>query len=131
MTETKKPITKVFEHFTIEHTDNYALIKISAGKLNGDVSPPLKVELRILNANNVKNFIIDLSKVTFTRSSGLSALLVSNKLCASLSGNSIVIGVCEPVKKLIEYAQCEKILTIVSTMDDALAIINKTVATAK
>lgn len=106
--------------FLVERSDRYSLIRLQSEKLDTMVAPALKSELVVLNADGVKNLIIDLSETRYCDSSGLSAILVANRLCKNANGVLIVTGLQEPVKKLIAISQLDSILKI--TADLAAAI---------
>lgn len=106
--------------FLVERSERYSLIRIQSEKLDTMVAPALKSELVVLNADGVKNLIIDLSETRYCDSSGLSAILVANRLCKNASGVLVVTGLQEPVKKLIAISQLDSILKI--TPDLAAAI---------
>ena len=67
--------------FKIQKKDKFTLVKTSVEKLDTTVAPVLKSELVILNSDGVQNIIIDLSATRYCDSSGLSAILVANRLC--------------------------------------------------
>ncbi|CAN5732840.1 hypothetical protein BH11BAC7_BH11BAC7_26080 [soil metagenome] len=106
--------------FLVERSERYSLIRLQSEKLDTMVAPALKSELVVLNADGVKNLIIDLSETRYCDSSGLSAILVANRLCKNANGVLIVTGLQEPVKKLIAISQLDSILKI--TLDLAAAI---------
>lgn len=106
--------------FLVERSERYSLIRIQSEKLDTMVAPALKSELVVLNADGVKNLIIDLSDTRYCDSSGLSAILVANRLCKNANGVLVVTGLQEPVKKLIAISQLDSILKI--TPDLAAAI---------
>jgi anti-sigma B factor antagonist len=66
--------------YTIDKNDKYSLIKLHEDKLDSSVAPSLKSELITLHAEGIKNIILDLTEVKYTDSSGLSALLVGNRI---------------------------------------------------
>ena len=111
--------------FLVERSERYSLIRLQTDKLDTMVAPALKSELVVLNADGVKNLIIDLSETRYCDSSGLSAILVANRLCKNASGILIVTGLQEPVKKLIAISQLDSILKITS---DLAAAIDRLVA---
>jgi len=88
-------------NFTIEDKGRYTLVTSNVDKLDTTCAPELKSELVYLNKTNVRNVIIDLSTTRYCDSSGLSALLVANRLCKSVNGTFVVCGVQEPVQKLL------------------------------
>ncbi len=106
--------------FVVERSERYSLIRLRAEKLDTMVAPALKSELVVLNADGVRNLIIDLSETRYCDSSGLSAILVANRLCKNANGVLVVTGLQEPVKKLISISQLDSILKI--TVDITSAI---------
>ena len=103
----------------LEKKSNYTLIRPKVEKLDSNVAPHLKSELVILNSSGVKNIIIDLTEVRYCDSSGLSAILVANRLCRNSKGSFVLTGVQEAVKKLITISQLDSILTITISADEA------------
>lgn len=109
--------------FKVEKTDKYTTISLQAEKLDSNISPALKSELVVLNADGVKNIIIDLSETRYCDSSGLSAILVANRLCKNSDGVFVLTGLQDSVKKLISISQLDSILTITNTLPEAAKII--------
>lgn len=105
--------------FNIDKKDNYTIIKVTSEKLDTLLAPSLKSELVVLNTDGVKNIIIDLSDARYCDSSGLSAILVANRLCKNSEGKFILTGLQEPVKKLIAISQLDSILTITGDIEQA------------
>jgi len=103
----------------IEKTDKYTVIKLNAEKLDGNLAPSLKSELVVLNTDGAKNIIIDLTNTRYCDSSGLSAILVANRLCKNSSGTFVLAGLQEPVKKLIAISQLDTILNITLNLEEA------------
>ena len=98
--------------FKIQKKDKFTLIKTSVEKLDTLVAPSLKTELVLLNTDGVQNIIIDLAATRYCDSSGLSAILVANRLCKNAGGTLIITGLQEPVKNLISISQLDSILLI-------------------
>jgi len=105
--------------FNIDKKDNYTVIKVTSEKLDTLLAPSLKSELVVLNTDGVKNIIIDLTDARYCDSSGLSAILVANRLCKNSNGKFVLTGLQEPVKKLIIISQLDSILTITENLADA------------
>lgn len=105
--------------FQIEKTDKYTVIRLLAEKLDSNLAPALKSELVVLNTDGVKSIVIDLSQTRYCDSSGLSAILVANRLCKNSNGMFVLTGLQEPVKKLISISQLDTILHITATMAEA------------
>jgi anti-sigma B factor antagonist len=109
--------------FEINKNEVYTLVKIGVEKLDSNVAPSLKSELVVLNADGVKNILMDLSATRYCDSSGLSAILVGNRLCRSANGNFVLTGLQEPVKKLIAISQLDSILNIASDMKQGVIMV--------
>jgi anti-anti-sigma factor len=105
--------------FQIEKTDKYTVIRLQAEKLDSNIAPALKSELVVLNTDGVKSIVIDMTNTRYCDSSGLSAILVANRLCKNSNGTFVLTGLQEPVKKLISISQLDTILNITSTLDQA------------
>ena len=114
-------------NFKIQKKDNFTLVKTNVEKLDTAIAPTLKSELVILNSDGVQNIIIDLSATRYCDSSGLSAILVANRLCKNSGGMLIITGLQEPVKNLISISQLDSILNIADTLDDSLEMLNEKV----
>lgn len=110
-------------NFTIEEKDKYTLVTSNVEKLDTTCAPELKSELVYLNKTGVTNMIIDLSKTRYCDSSGLSALLVANRLCKSVDGLFVLTGLQEPVMKLVQISQLESVLTISPTLSEAVDLL--------
>ncbi len=107
-------------NFQIEKKEKYTLIKVLIEKLDNNVSPSLKSELVVLTTEGVKNIVMDLTAVRYCDSSGLSAILVANRLCKNANGSFVLCSIQEAVKKLISISQLDSILKITSTVDEAV-----------
>ncbi len=110
-------------NFTIEDKGRYTLVTSNADKLDTTCAPELKSELVYLNKTGVRNVIIDLSATRYCDSSGLSALLVANRLCKSVNGTLVVCGLQEPVQKLVQISQLESVLSITPTPAEAVDLL--------
>jgi anti-anti-sigma factor len=65
--------------------------------------------------------ILDLSKTKYCDSSGLSAILVANRLCKDTNGTFILVGMQPNVQKMIEIAQLDRVLNHFATLSEALS----------
>ena len=109
--------------FTVDKHEKYVLIKLIESKLNSLVSPQLKSELILINAEGQRNIILDLSNVKYSDSSGLSSLLVGHKVCKNADGVFILTGINDNVARLISISQLENILTTIGSVDEAIDLI--------
>jgi anti-anti-sigma factor len=100
--------------------EKFTIIKPEIEKLDSTVSPTLKAEIVLTNSRGDRNIIIDLSQVKYIDSSGLSAILVANRLCQGVNGTVVLAEVQDSVFKLIQISQLDSILTITPTLQEAM-----------
>lgn len=103
---------------TIQNNQN-ATITSKVDKLDATNSQDLKAELVLLNKNGVNNIIIDLSATKYCDSSGLSSILIANRLCKDTNGKFILCGLQTNVMKLIQIAQLDKVLLLEDNIESA------------
>ncbi|MDR1666519.1 MAG: STAS domain-containing protein [Bacteroidales bacterium] len=111
--------------FKIEQQPNYTLLRVLQEKLDTHIAPALKSELVVISGNGEKNVILDLSKCRYCDSSGLSAILVANRLCKNAGGSFVLTGLNEAIERLITISQLDTVLNITSGIDDAVTLIEK------
>jgi anti-sigma B factor antagonist len=87
-----------------------ATLRSNVDRLNAQNASELKAELVLLNNKGINNIIVDLSETKYCDSSGLSALLMGNRLCKDTNGKFILCGLQENVMKMIKIAQLDKVL---------------------
>ena len=111
--------------FNIERFENHTLIKVLEEKLDTHIAPTLKSELVLVSGNGEKNIVLDLSNCRYCDSSGLSAILVANRLCKNASGTFILTGLNDAVERLITISQLDTVLNISSSVEDAIGMIKE------
>ena len=109
--------------FNIEKQENYTLVQVLAEKLDTNVAPSLKSELVLISGKGEKNMILDLNQVKYCDSSGLSAILVANRLCKNANGTFVLTGLNEAVDRLITISQLDTVLNIAYSTGEAEDII--------
>jgi anti-anti-sigma factor len=112
--------------FKIEKLQNYTLIKVLEEKLDTHIAPTLKSELVLISGNGEKNIVLDLSKCRYCDSSGLSAILVANRLCKNANGTFVLTGLNDAVERLITISQLDTVLNIAVSMEDAIKLFAET-----
>jgi anti-sigma B factor antagonist len=112
--------------FKIEKHENHTLIQVLEEKLDTHIAPTLKSELVLVSGNGEKNIILDLSKCRYCDSSGLSAILVANRLCKNANGTFVLTGLNDAVERLITISQLDTVLNITSTIEDGVGLIAET-----
>ncbi|PCH95111.1 MAG: anti-anti-sigma factor [Bacteroidetes bacterium] len=111
------------ENFTVDKQDRYTLVTVHVEKLDSRVSPALKSELVLINSGGEKNIIMNLEECRYCDSSGLSAVLIGNRICTENSGTFVLSGLQESVQKLISISQLDTVLTIAPTLDEAIQLV--------
>ena len=106
--------------YTIDKQEKYSLLKLHEEKMDSSIAPSLKSEMITLHAEGVKNIILDLSEVKYTDSSGLSALLVGNRIFQEEGGIFVLSGLSEHTQKLIKISQLDSVLNILPTVEEAI-----------
>jgi anti-sigma B factor antagonist len=96
------------------------LVESNVEKLDSTNAPELKSVFTFINKNGVNKIVLDLSQTKYCDSSGLSAILIANRLCKDTNGEFILSGLQSSVRKMIEIAQLDKVLVIVDNKEAAL-----------
>ena len=109
--------------FSVDKRDKYSIFKLEEDKLTSQAAPMLKSEMIVLNAEGVRNIIFDMTQIRFVDSSGLSSILIANRLCKNANGSFVLTGVSESVQKLIKISQLDSILTIIPTLQEAIDLV--------
>ena len=111
--------------FKITKKDNYTLIEVIDEKLDTHIAPTLKSELVLVSGNGEKNIVLDLKNVRYCDSSGLSAILVANRLCKNVAGIFVLCGLNDAVERLITISQLDTVLNITDSVDQAEEFISQ------
>ena len=106
--------------YSIDKNEQYSILKLQENKLDSPLSPALKSEFVTLNAEGIKNIIIDMSEVKYVDSSGLSALLVGNRIYNEDGGIFILASLNDHVMKLIRISQLNNVLNLLPTVEEAI-----------
>ena len=110
--------------FKIEKLEKHTLIQVLEEKLDTNVAPSLKSELVLISGKGEKNIILDLSNCRYCDSSGLSAILVANRLCKNANGTFVLTGLNDAVDRLITISQLDTVLNIAYSTEEAIDIVN-------
>jgi len=106
--------------YTIDKQEKYSLLRLHEDKLDSSVAPGLKSELISLHAEGVRNIVLDMAEVRYTDSSGLSALLVGNRIVQEDGGIFILTTLSDHTLKLIKISQLDSVLNIVPKVEEAI-----------
>jgi anti-anti-sigma factor len=104
-----------------DKTENYLYVKPGNDKFDASVSSDMKAWfVQEIGNTAYKNLIFDLATVKYCDSSGLSAILVGNRLCQEKGGVFILCNVSDHVFKLIRISQLDTVLNILPTKEEAI-----------
>jgi anti-sigma B factor antagonist len=109
--------------FEVQKFDNHTLICILKEKLDTHIAPAIKSELVLISGNGEKNIILDLSNCRYCDSSGLSAILIANRLCKNSKGMFVLTGLQTAVERLISISQLDTVLNITENVEQAVDLI--------
>ena len=112
--------------FKIDKFEDHTLIKVLEEKLDTHIAPTLKSELVLVSGNGEKNIILDLENCRYCDSSGLSAILVANRLCKNSNGTFVLAGLNDAVERLITISQLDTVLNIADSLEEAEKMIKET-----
>jgi anti-sigma B factor antagonist len=112
-------------NFETTHFPNYTLVISLVDKLDATNSSELKSEFVSINKSGVNTIIFDLSKSKYCDSSGLSAILVGNRICKDTNGKFALVGLQANVLKMIQISQLDKVITIKEFVQDAAEFLEK------
>lgn len=117
--------------FKIEKKDFYTLVSLQTDKLDSQLAPILKSEFVLIAGNGEKNLLIDMSNVHYCDSSGLSTILVANRLSKNANGTFVISSLNSPVARLISISQLDTVLNIADNNDEAEKMISKNIENSR
>lgn len=112
-------------NFETKKIGDVTVFRLNERKLDTNISGLLKGEFTmLLKAEGVNKLVIDLSEVESCDSSGLSAILVANRILSSGAGHIRLSAPSEKVYSLIKITQLDRVLPVTLTVDEALEQLN-------
>lgn len=108
----------------VAKSEDFTLISIKSEKLDTHIAPELKSEMVIISGKGERNMILDVKDCQYCDSSGLSAILVANRLCKNANGKLVLTGLNAEIERLIKISQLHTVLTIAGDVDEAKKLIN-------
>lgn len=113
-------------NFDIIELDGIKVFSLNEKKLDTNNSGLVKAEVTSLIKNeNITKLIIDLSDVETCDSSGLSALLVANRLIASINGEVVFVTKSSKLVQLISITQLHRVLKVTKDIKEAISELNE------
>ena len=108
-------------NFEIKHVEDVTVFKLNEKKLDTNNSSLVKGEFTLLlKVEGVNRLIIDLSEVESCDSSGLSALLIANRLINANDGEMRLTNLSDKVITLMKITQLDRVLSVCSSVEEAI-----------
>lgn len=107
-------------NFETENQGKVLIIKANVERLDTQCSPELKSIFIFEHKKGHNRIILDLKKTKFCDSSGLSSVLVANRLCKDTNGKFGLIGVQPMVQKMLEIAQLTSVIEVYLSLEEAI-----------
>jgi anti-sigma B factor antagonist len=108
-------------NFETKLVGDVTVFKLNEKRLDTNISGLLKGEFTmILKVEGVKKLIVDLSEVESCDSSGLSAILVANRIISANEGQIRLANPSEKVYTLIKITQLDRVLPVSDSVEKAL-----------
>ncbi len=104
--------------FKIEKHGFYVTVRPEVDKLLSANSSELKTKVIELSHEGFSSMLLDLGQVTFVDSSGLSAILVANRLCNDNNGSFVLVNLNPEVMEMLKISQLDTVLTIMPTKSE-------------
>jgi anti-sigma B factor antagonist len=113
-------------NYEIKKINGITVFKLNEKRLDTNISGLLKGEFTLLlKVEGAKKFILDLTDVESCDSSGLSAILVANRILNSTDGHMRIASPSEKVYALIKITQLDRVLPVCATVDEAYEQLKK------
>jgi len=104
-------------------TEQYTSVRLENEKLDATISSDLKAYFVTQIQDGAKSIIFDMTLVRYSDSSGLSAILIGNRMCQEANGSFVLCGLSEHVSKLLHISQLDTVLSIVPTLEEAVDLV--------
>ncbi len=104
--------------FETENHRGFTLLKVNIEKLDTQVSPQLKAEFLVICRAPVKKLVVDMSAVKSCDSSGLSALLVAERMMRELKGEVHLVVPNQDVRNLFRITQLDKVFSMHVSLEE-------------
>ena len=113
-------------NFETKRVGDITVFKLNEKRLDTSISGLLKGEFTmILKVEGVNKLIVDLSEVESCDSSGLSAILVANRIIKKKEEQIRLTKKKKKVHTLIKITQLDRVLPVTDTVEHALAELGK------
>lgn len=108
-------------NFETKKVGDVTIFKLNEKRLDTSISGLLKSEFTmLLKVEGINKLVIDLSNVESCDSSGLSAILVANRIISANEGKIRLAAPSDKVHTLIKITQLNRVLPVSETVEQAL-----------
>jgi len=113
-------------NFETKKINDITIFKLKEKRLDTNISGLVKGELTLLlKVEGTNKLIVDLGDVETCDSSGLSAILVANRIVHSIGGKIRLAAPSDKVFTLIKITQLDRVLPVCGTVNEALLELGK------
>jgi len=113
-------------NYETKRIKDITIFKLNEKRLDTNISGLVKGEFTmLLKIEGVNKLIVDLSDVETCDSSGLSAILVANRIIHSVGGKMRLAAPSVKVSSLIKITQLDRVLPVCQTVDQAFEELNR------
>ena len=113
-------------NFETKRVEDITIFKLNEKRLDTNISGLVKGEFTLLlKVEGINKLIIDLSEVESCDSSGLSAILVANRIIQTTGGKIWLASPSEKVYSLIRITQLDRVLPVCDTVEQAFEELKK------
>ena len=113
-------------NFEIKRINEITIFKLNEKRLDTNISGLVKGEFTmLLKVEGINKLILDMSEVETCDSSGLSAILVANRILNTNGGAMRIAAPSEKVYSLIKITQLDRVLPVCETVDEAFNELKK------
>lgn len=102
-------------NFSVQKNGSHTCICLHDKSLDSQVAPRLKSELAVMIGNGEKNILVDLSDCRSCDSSGMSAILLGNRLCNGANGKFVLFGLSDDIREKLEMARVDSLILVANS----------------
>ena len=113
-------------NFETKRVEDITVFKLNEKRLDTNISGLVKGEFTLLlKVEGITKLIIDLSDVESCDSSGLSSILVANRILQTTGGKIRLVAPSEKVYALIRITQLDRVLPVCESVNQAFEELKK------
>lgn len=100
------------------------ILHLNGQFIGGEETDQLRDSIKKIAESNVKNLIIDLSKVSYLNSTALGVLISSHATFVKKDGKIILSSISKSIENIFVITKLTLVFTICDTLEDAINSIN-------